>query len=185
MHRKPRAFYSFLISYALILMFPAGIGLIAYHELTRLMESEEGESNLTLLDRAKYTLDGALNEIDRMMVFLGNDAEVRRFALLDEPLDTSAFYRLYLLGNRLSAYNERNRFIHSFYVYFRNTDSVFTREGFFAVADFYEDHFNYGNLSYDEWRSLFLESSHAGDYLPAVRVTMGPVSYTHLRAHET
>ena len=78
--RKLRSLYSFFLSYIIILIIPLIIGIVVYPEIIDIVETEEKKFNLHLLEKAQDTLDNTLMEIDRMMLSLGNDSFVRRFA---------------------------------------------------------------------------------------------------------
>ncbi len=178
--KKLRPFYSFLLSYIFILLIPVLIGVFVYREIIRVVELEEKKSNLALLSKARDTLDNVMLEIDRMVLQLGNDPYVRRFAILEDPIEGSSTYYLYELERRLSAYYERSRFIHSMALYFRNSNSIFMRDGFYETRSFYRDRFHFNGMDFEEWEEIFLKSSHEKSCFPAAPVTLGSLSFNAL-----
>lgn len=178
--RKLKSLYSFFLSYIIILVIPLAIGIIVYPEIIDIVEIEERKFNLHLLEKAQDTLDNAMMEIDRMVISLGNDSFVRRFAILKNPIVGTSTYYLYELERRLTAYYERNRFAHSFYIYSRNSDSIFMQSGFYKANRFYNEYFTYNNMDYEEWRELFLEKANEKTYLPTVPVVIEPITFNML-----
>ena len=141
--KRAHAFYGFLISYIFILLIPTAIGVGVYHEISRLVETNEIESNLALLEKAKDTIENRLNEIEHMVLTLRTDPYIWKFSTLIAPPGGSSFYDLYELARHLRLYGSSCRIIHSFYIYFKNSNRIVTMDSSYEPHASYEHNFSY------------------------------------------
>lgn len=172
---KVRPFTAFLLSYLLVLSLPLSVGLVAYFDVLRTVERGERDSNRALLAKTANALDARIRDVDRMTLILGNDAMVRRFAL-EGPVRDGDTYALSELLRHLSLFRDSLEYVQSYYIYFRNSGRIVSRDTAFVLPSFYEDHYRFGALDYPAWRDLFLVRRHASDMLPADDVVMEAAS---------
>ncbi len=178
--KKIHVFYGFLLSYTLVLLLPVLIGGIIYREMITVVKAQEIESALAFLEKTENVISSSLIEIDRMSVALAGDPYVRRFALLEKPLEGPSLYSAFELVRHLDSHDVGSPFVDSFYVYFRNSDRVVMMDTSYEASRFYESYFGYDELSYSEWRELFLEAAHDKNILPSKPVTVAGVSTDRL-----
>jgi AraC-like DNA-binding protein/gas vesicle protein len=143
-----------------------------YHEISRLVETNEIESNLALLEKAKDTIENRLNEIEHMVLTLRTDPYIWKFSTLSAPPGGSSFYDLYELARHLRLYGSSCRIIHSFYIYFKNSNRIVTMDSSYEPPAFYKHNFSYSDMEYEEWKEFFFESSHDKHYIPTKSVVL-------------
>lgn len=167
-------FLKFMLSYVVVLLIPLLIGIFAYSESFNMIAEDAHESNLSMLEQSKITIDGRLAEVNAMIDQLALSATVDSMLSMANPLvDGSTVFNIIDMQSDLVSYKATNEFIYSFYIYSNKGDIVFSPEtSYIRIPYFYDQIFKYGDMTFSEWKEQILDKNHQKTYLPTTPIYM-------------
>ncbi|MFS0725801.1 helix-turn-helix domain-containing protein [Paenibacillus sp. 1P07SE] len=166
-------FATLMFSYVMVLLLPVGIALGLYNQIETIMMDNATSANKALIEQVKQVVDSRLEEMGQLSRHIYTHPQLPSLLRQERPLSGAESYAFVAFKKELERYRNVNTFIHDFYVYFKESDTVLTPTMSTNSGLFYSDIYGYANMSYDTWRGEVLERRHAGYYLPADRLAGG------------
>ncbi len=145
--------FTWILSYALILLVPVVITTISYFITANVLEKEISKSNTVLLKKVQQQMDSLLEEAGRLGNEIAIDARVNDFLKRKKASELGA-YDIYQLVRNLRAYKIINSSIDDFYIYFKHLDLVISSEGSYDSKSYYMLYLNNTGLSYPQWLKM-------------------------------
>ncbi len=159
-------FVKLLLSFMIILMIPFVIGALLYGRMEQALIGNAYDSNQTLLQQTRLTVDSRMNEVDQLTAQIAFDPMLQIF-LYEESNRASIndYTYIELIGN-LKRYRTLTPFIDDYYVYFKDSDRIVTTTIRTDPDTFYGHIHDYRNRSVDEIKAM-LGDYHLRTYLPS------------------
>lgn len=159
-------FVKLLLSFMIILMIPFVIGALLYGRMEQALIANAYDSNQTLLQQTRLTVDSRMNEVDQLVSQIAFDPMIQIFLYEESNRASINDYTYIELIRNLKRYRTLSPFIDDYYVYFKDSDRIVTTTIRTEPETFYSDIHNYRNRGVDELKSL-LSEYHLRTYLPA------------------
>lgn len=123
-------FYKYLLSYVLVGSIPLIIlGVLLYMNAVTHLQSEITDFHLNKLDQARIDLDASVSGILQTAQQISTDAKLAPYAISEgyRPIETAAL---------IKKYKDINPLISEIFLYYRNTDMLYTSSGSFSSDSF-------------------------------------------------
>lgn len=154
-----------------MLVIPLIVGGLSYIEATKMVREDVIKSNLSSLEQTRDVVDSRLSEVNKIVLQLSLNGDLRHFANLQQPLDTSEYYNLRELIQELSRYKVTGDFISNFFITYKNSGLIISPTTFYEAPFFYDTFFSYDNLKSEEWNKKFVQASRLNNYIPSTKVS--------------
>lgn len=161
---NPRLFFSWLLSYVVILLVPVAVSGIVYQKSGRVIESEIVTANMAAMAQLQEVTDSYIKGLERISVEIGFDEKIVGLMNLKGSPNEYHQYEMTKLIENFKLYRVANNFIDYFYIYFRNNDFALSYSGKFDSAMLYEHIHEAPGLNYGSFKKL-LEEFHLKDYI--------------------
>lgn len=159
---KQSVIFTWLVSYALILLIPVVISIFIYIQAARVVEAEINNSNLFLLKRVQQRMDGLIEDAVRLSQEISLNTRVNQLLRLDGAGKANP-YEVYLAVQELKAYTLLNNSIEDFYIYYKNLDLALSSYTGNDGLSFFQAYYDNSGLSYQEWYRVSTEF-YRGDF---------------------
>jgi AraC-like DNA-binding protein len=174
--------FTWLLSYALILLVPVIFTGFIYLNTVKVVENEINNSNLLLLKKIQQQMDGLLTNARRTVYEIKFDPKVQDFLRLEPgrrsaPYERAAPYERYLLVRNLGRYLILNNSIQNFYIYFKKLDLVVSPDSSNDSQSFFRAYFDNWGTGYQEWVKL-LDGNYQGEFFIPYRYGNGSTGKT-------
>lgn len=162
--RSNSILYTWLRSYALVLFIPIVMLVIIYVQTQQVIEEEMNRANSSLLRQLQEEVDAQIEHVQRMREVISTNGRVR--SLLFSTPELTADDRLTMVQafDDFVTYSSTNRYIDSFYLYFRGGDFILTSRSYYTPEVYYELNLAQTGIEYETWRGL-LEANHRGTFV--------------------
>lgn len=171
--RHAATFKTLLISFVIVFIVPVAVAVAFYSKIEHIMIENAHRAHESALERAKQTVDGYMNEINRLTMQIGFNPELRRYMEQNRYDDPKERYRLISFVNELSLYNSINPIIGQYYVYLHRSDTVLAPKLKADATTFYHRMLQFEGVSYEEFYRTYLAVPHYNRYFPVRRVLSG------------
>lgn len=158
--RKKRLFYTFLISYILLLTIPLFIYTASFVSTSYKLQEGLNEEYLKSLVQLQTIVDKKLTEIESLSAMIGWDQRISKIYNMQGTLEPAHIYTLKEIIEDFRTLKASNTYIKDLFVYFRNNDFIVNNDGKFTPDEFYRLYCSNGDLSYDEWYALIRQVHH-------------------------
>lgn len=169
---KNKIFWSFLISYIIIIGFGIVVVTLIYFCSVRIIKDEIRTTSCDAVDQAKQIIDVRQLEISKLGFELFYNSHILAYSNAGSKLSNDDRYNSYQVISDLHAYCNSNRFISDCYLYFKDSDTIVSTQSRYT-PDFYYNYVSpFRNLSYQEWYTSILTSYNSDRYIPASPVVV-------------
>jgi len=156
-----------LISNLVLLLIPVSMGAFLYTKVEASLENGANRSNKAMLEQLKLSLDGKLNEVEKLAQQIIFDPKLEYLLKLSGNPDSPDRYKfIEFMQNTMSRPGNITNFILDYYVYFDKSDLVLKSGLMTDSRKFYDMYYSYQGMSYEQWREEMLGSFHTMAYLP-------------------
>ncbi|WP_339320932.1 helix-turn-helix domain-containing protein [Paenibacillus sp. FSL W8-0194] len=156
-----------LISNLVLLLIPVSMGAFLYTKVEASLENGANRSNKAMLEQLKLSLDGKLNEVEKLAQQIIFDPKLEYLLKLSgDPSSPDRYKFIEFMQNTMSRPGNITNFILDYYVYFENSDLVLKSGLMTDSRKFYDMYYSYQGISYEQWREEMLGSFHTMAYLP-------------------
>lgn len=164
---RRNVFYTFLFSYAMILIISLIIGSIIFRNVRNVVENEVKEANLALLEQGRDIIDERMGEVDRIIVQLSMNDKINNLLRLPSSFSGDEYYKLWEINNQLLPYSISNDFMKYMFLYFKNANIIISPTlGSFRLDTFYDLYI--GNRDeYGNWSRIIQEDTIIKQVLPS------------------
>ena len=149
---KPKRYYFriLVISYAVILIVSLFINYVNYYFAKDTMEEEVMRSNSAILKQARTYVDNELAQVELLSMDIGLNTRINEYMNVYKSISPANHYKIYNIMRDLAVYKNKYPFIKSFFVYFRNSDTVITPTASWK-SELFRKHMN---IDDDEWENV-------------------------------
>lgn len=160
-----RLFMGFMLSYIFVLLVPLTMGALSYAAIIGTVEGDIIDSNISMLEQTRDMMDKWLHEVEMTSQQLSFNKNVRHLLSVNEEEDPTYHYQLKKLLDELVPYKIKSDVMDSFYIYFRNNDTIVTPDTVYRTPLFYDVFLKNNRFSYEDWIEL-LSTYSKGHYVP-------------------
>ncbi len=170
-------FYRWLVSYVVVLLVPITVGIVIYFQANRLVTHESHRANDLVIAEVGRTIDGVLEDAERLSWQVSEAPRTITAANLTHPLLDVHYFTLYSLYREFGVYRFANRRISAFYVYLRNLDLVIAPDGVRSADIHFDLMHDVDGIDFESWHAL-LNQYHKRKFtvLPAVTARGRPAN---------
>jgi AraC-like DNA-binding protein len=165
LHKPQSVFFSWLLSYALIMIITLIISVFAYWESGKVIRYETDRASGASLKQLQQVLDGRLSDIQRMSVEVSLNSRINALVYAKEPIRASDRLEFAKIIGDLKNYKIANSFIDKFYIYFKNGSFVLSSDARYDAKDFYDFYYKDFAIDSEQWLEL-VNAKHPLDYVP-------------------
>ena len=162
---KQRIVFTWLASYALVLLVPLSISSIIYIKTVRVVEDDIINSNQLFLKRANQHMDGLIRDAKRLSQELALNPQINEVFKANNSQHQINPYNLFLTIEELQPYTILNNSVEDFYIYSKDSDLVLSSYNSSNSKLFFEAYIRENGISYRDWYRLLTEY-HQGDFIP-------------------
>lgn len=161
-HFRKSVVFIWLISYISILVIPLIISGFIYYAAERIVANQINATNTALLRQLKQLMDSRLEDISRLSHQIALNTKTKSIMYIKGDLEPRHSYIVTSLSSDFRFYKVANSYINSFYVYFKNSDTVLTDRTFARSELVYRLIAEGGDISYEEWIALLRKPNNRG-----------------------
>ena len=133
---RGRVFYSYLLSFLLILLVPVVMSVFIFGRANRLITSETSRANATLLEATGIYLDQLLTDAGQLRYLIANNNRLQSLLVSRGPAAGDEYYAAYGLVEELKTYRDSSLAVIDFYVYIPALDMVISPNGYFSTLSY-------------------------------------------------
>lgn len=156
---KKSVFFTWLVSYILILLIPIAISGMVYIEADKIVVDEINRTNSALLSQLRQLMDNRLEDIEMLGLQVALNTKTQGLMYKRGSLQPYQHYTVAKLSEDFKLYKIANSFINRFYVYFDNIDYVLSDQTATNSSLMYNLIMNGGNVSYEQWISILKQEN--------------------------
>ncbi|MEX2104275.1 MAG: AraC family transcriptional regulator [Bacilli bacterium] len=175
--RRKSVFITLFISYIIILLFPMIISGAFYTKVESILIENANKNNAAILEQATRIIDTRMIEIEQLTSQIAMHPKLP--LLLDQRMvgEGQNLYSSVEFMNEMSRYSAVSSFIEDFYIYFSESDVILSRTMKTDSKTFYNDIYQYRNLSYEDYVNRILSPYHHQTYFPSEDIRSGNRQY--------
>ncbi|MED5019478.1 helix-turn-helix domain-containing protein [Paenibacillus chibensis] len=156
-----------LISNLVLLLIPVSMGAFLYTKVEASLENGANRSNKAMLEQLKLSLDGKLNEVEKLVQQIIFDPKLEYLLKLSgDPESADRYKFIEFMRNTMSRPGNITNFILDYYVYFDKSDLILKTGLMTDSRKFYDMYYSYQGMPYEQWRDDMLHQYHSMAYLP-------------------
>ncbi|NOU95785.1 helix-turn-helix domain-containing protein [Paenibacillus sp. LMG 31456] len=152
-----------LRSYALVLLIPIVMMLVVYFQTKQVIEDEINRANTALLSQLQQDIDGHIDYTYRLSEMIAFNPKIRQLMRTPENLEAEDRITMVQALTDFKVYNNTNRYVDHFYVYFRTGGFVLTETSYYDTPMYYDLMLSSSGLALEEWKR-FLEQKYRGQF---------------------
>lgn len=165
LYKTKSIFFSWLLSYILILIITLIIIIVSYWESIKVIQHETNKVYLASLKQLQQVVDSTLSDIQRLSVEVSLNARISSLINSNETLDNLDRVEMTKIISDLKTYKIANSYIDKLYIYFKNSDYIISSDARYDTEDFYDLNYNKYKIEFEDWKTLIKEK-HRLHYLP-------------------
>jgi len=180
--RKNNLFIKLLISFGIVTIIPISISFITYFLTSGLIRTEITRANYALLTQVQTEIDSRIYDIYRLFDQIALNPDVRSVTAAKETGRNPRRFLMHRIGNDLNRLVFINSFVDDIFIYYRNQDSILTRDGYMCINLFHNLHIGAGDvegfrnlLSERHLRTNALVATRNGSYIYFMHTILFPV----------
>lgn len=169
--KKRQVFLRFLISYVIILLIPIIVGSFLYRQVLLIVEKETEDKSRIIIEQSKNVTDKYLSDVDRIIKQMGFNPNVSMLSHSDGQVKGEDVYTTYITQKDLVSTSIANNFIAGYYIYFKNSDIIISKNtSYFNSQFFFTKFYRSDNYDYSQWIRTMTQTYHSQSYFPASEV---------------
>ncbi|MDE0026552.1 MAG: AraC family transcriptional regulator [Spirochaetaceae bacterium] len=152
---KGRLFYTFLLSFLLILMVPVVFSTFVFGRARAILTQEAGRANELLLQQMKSFLDTVMSDVVQLNYIVANHVTLGGMLFETLPVTNDEIYRAYRIASDLYDYDTSSTGSTHLYVYLPKLDMVISPRGYATTANYQMAQRPMLESGYDAWLGSF------------------------------
>lgn len=173
---KRKLFFSWLVSYLVILLIAAFVSSIVYYRVVGEIDNELKRGNSFFLGKIQKSGDSRLNDIRYVSMVVAMDSRIASLASVRGPFTAQHQETIMRARDFLSVVRSSNSFIDQIYVYFKNTDTVVGSSSHVDSEMAYNLYHLGGQLTYDEWKNI-VNRKYGNEFIGNLITRQGETAY--------
>lgn len=154
---RGRVFYSYLVSFALILAIPIVLSIVVFQRASSTVAAEVNRVSMVLEVQTRKYLDSVAGDFLQLSQLLVNNPHLESLALRSGSPGDDEYYAAYHLVAEARTYRAISSAVVDFYVYLPAIDLVVTPEGFYSAATYHRSWVSHQGVTLDQWSTSFAE----------------------------
>jgi AraC-like DNA-binding protein len=165
-----KVFFSWIISYTLILLIPIIISVTVYIEAYHIVENQIKDYNQSILEKTKSKMDNKLQELNNFSVKISLDPNISYLLdLRTEQESYSTFNRvskLFSFNKNVNIYSPSNFIVKDCYIFLSNSNLVWTGSNLYNKKLFMDADISNGRITLKQWDEFSrpVDSIYVTDY---------------------
>jgi len=168
--QKTNVFVMLLLSFFSVLMLPVVVFFGLYTQIERIMVENATNANLAMLEQARQTVDGRLEELHLMSRYITSHPRLELLLRAESPVTGPERYEFVAFMNEMQRYRNYGGFVSDFYIYFEKSNTVLTPSFKAEPRIVFTQIYGYGDWTFEQWKDNVFEQAHYNAYLPAKNV---------------
>lgn len=167
--------FTWLLSYALVLIIPVLISGATYIESSKVLENEINNSNNLSLRKVQNQMDTILGDAQRLADEMSLNSQIRELLNANQPTREISGYDIYRTVRDLASFRIPNNSIDDFFIYFRDSDLVLSSFTGKDSKSYYDIYIADTGVPYEQWHAMIAEqyrTNHITSYTTSVRGKM-------------
>ena len=152
---KGRLFYTYLLSFLLILIVPVIFSSLVFSRARSILNTEAGRANELLLQQMKSFLDTVMSDVVQLNYIVANHVTLGGMLFESLPVSNDEYYRAYRIASDLYDYDTSSTGSADLYVYLPKLDMVISPRGYFTTANYQMAQRPLLETGYDAWLGSF------------------------------
>ncbi len=152
---KGRLFYTYLLSFLLILMVPVVFSTFVFGRARSILTQEAGRANELLLQQMKSFLDTVMSDVVQLNYIVANHVTLGGMLFETLPVTNDEIYRAYRIASDLYDYDTSSTGSTDLYVYLPKLDMVISPRGYTTTANYQLAQRPMLESGYDTWLGSF------------------------------
>ncbi|ULL18510.1 AraC family transcriptional regulator [Paenibacillus sp. H1-7] len=175
---RKSALTTMIVSNLFILLIPLSMGLFLYAKVEQSLEKSANRSNTAMLEQLQLSLDTKLAEVDNLMRQVVLNPKLDYLLKIPADADSVDKYRLVeFMKDNMNRYRSMvSSFIFDYYVYFASSDTIVNADFLTDSRTFYDNTYQFQNMTYDKWMKELLSAPHKMAYMPVTALESNPSS---------
>jgi two-component system, response regulator YesN len=170
MNETPKTvFVKLLISYLVVLLLPAIIGILLFNRVESIMVENANKSNTTMLEQVRLVLDNRFKEAEQLSLQISLNQRLNHLITTQQ---TASNYEYIDFIKELKKYQTVSTHIDDYYVYFSQSDVLLSSTMKTNSSLFFNHIKKYENSTYEQVMSSKMSGFHLRDYFPSETVTI-------------
>ena len=165
-HRRPSVYFILLLSYISVLLLTLSSSIIYYLQIDKQISARTEISRQLLLTQLQTSVEGDLAGAKKLVQEVAFDKNIHQYAK-GRPGFTSKELQS-MLASRLY----QKDIVYDYFVYIRETDQIITPTIKISSRQFYDIMYTFENMSYEEFRSLYLDGVYFQEFMPLQELTL-------------
>ena len=154
---KGRLFYSYLLSFLLILIVPVVFSSLVFNRARSILNAEAGRANELLLQQMKSFLDTVMGDVVQLNSMVTNHITLGGMLFESLPVSNDEYYRAYRIASDLYGYDTSSTGSADLYVYLPKLDMVISPRGYFTTANYQMAQRPLLESDYEAWLGSFAD----------------------------
>ena len=154
---KGRLFYTYLLSFLLILMVPVVFSTFVFGRARSILTQEAGRANELLLQQMKSFLDTIMSDVVQLNYIVANHVTLGGMLFETLPVTHDEIYRAYRIASDLYDYDTSSTGSTDLYVYLPKLDMVISPRGYATTANYQMAQRPMLQSGYDAWLGSFVD----------------------------
>lgn len=164
LHKKRSIYTLLMLSYVSILLLALSSNLIYYSQIRKQIASQTELSRQLLLTQLHTSVEADTSAVESLCTELAFDKDLYNYA---KGLSNITFSDVKSI---LSSKSNHNNVIYDYFVYIKNTDEIITPTLRMSSRQFYDIIYTFADVSYDDFKTQYLDPSYFQTYLPLQRL---------------
>ena len=152
---KGRLFYTYLLSFLLILIVPVIFSSAVFSRARSILTQEASRANELLLQQMKSYLDTIMSDVAQLNYIVANHGTLGGMLFESRPVSHDEYYRAYRIASDLFDYDTSSTGSTDVYVYLPKLDMVISPRGYFTTANYQMAQRPLLDTDYDAWLGSF------------------------------
>ena len=171
---KGRLFYTYLLSFLLILIVPVVFSALVFNRARSILNAEAGRANELLLQQMKSFLDTVMGDVVQLNSMVTNHVTLGGMLFESLPVSNDEYYRAYRIASDLYGYDTSSTGSADLYVYLPKLDMVISPRGYFTTANYQMAQRPLLETGYDAWLGAFSDAT-APRFRPSQSMSLSEV----------
>ena len=152
---KGRLFYTYLLSFLLILIVPVVFSTLVFGRARSILTTEASRANELLLQQMKSFLDTIMSDVVQLNYIVANHVTLGGMLSERLPVSNDEYYRAYRIASDLYNYDTSSTGSADVYVYLPKLDMIVSSRGYFTTANYQMSQRPLLATDYDTWLGSF------------------------------
>ena len=178
--KKPSVLFHFTLSYIIIFLIPVFMGFISYHNILKITMDRTTYSNMLILRNCMNTIENSLNSVTD---YCNTLIQVSIFDKVNqlENKDEVDILDLQEVIKEFPQFQDDNKYIKYYFYYDKEIKiALAPNKAFLDPEMYYGSYFDFGNMSFAEWKKQILENSINSNRITAIYNLSNSANSVHL-----